>query len=31
MKHLQQVIDHEGHLPALAAKARTEAAEPARG
>ncbi len=31
MVHLQQVIDHEGHLPALSAKARAEAAEPARG
>jgi len=31
MVHLQQVMDHEGHLPALSAKARAEAAEPARG
>ena len=31
MRHLQQPIEHEGHLPALAAKARAEAAEPARG
>jgi hypothetical protein len=31
MVYLQQVIDHEGHLPALAAKARAEMAEPARG
>jgi hypothetical protein len=31
MVHLEQVIAHEGHLPALAAKARAEAAEPARG
>ena len=31
MVHLQQVIDNEEHLPALAAKARAEMAEPARG
>jgi len=31
MVHLQQVMAHEGHLPALSAKARAEAAEPARG
>jgi len=31
MVHLEQVIAHEGHLPALSAKARAEAAEPARG
>jgi ectoine hydroxylase-related dioxygenase (phytanoyl-CoA dioxygenase family) len=31
MRHLQQVIDHESHLPALAAKCRLEMAEPARG
>ena len=31
MRHLRQVIDHEGHLSALAAKARAEMAEPARG
>jgi hypothetical protein len=31
MRHLQQVIEHEGHLPALAAKARAEMPEPARG
>ena len=31
MRHLAQVMEHEGHLPALAAKARAEAAEPARG
>ncbi|MCX6043617.1 MAG: phytanoyl-CoA dioxygenase family protein [Chloroflexi bacterium] len=31
MRFLQQVIEHEGHLPALAAKARAEMAEPARG
>lgn len=30
MRHLQQVIDHEGHLPELSAKARQEMAEPAR-
>ena len=29
--HLEQVMAHEGHLPALSAKARAEAAEPARG
>ena len=29
MRHLQQVIEHEGHLPALAAKARAEMPEPA--
>jgi hypothetical protein len=31
MRHLEQVIAHEGHLPALAAKARAEMAETARG
>ena len=31
MRHLQQVMEHEGHLPALSAKARQEMAEPARG
>ncbi len=31
MRHLQQVIDNEGHLPALSAKARLEMAEPLRG
>ncbi len=31
MKHLQQVMAHEAHLPALAAKARAEMTEPARG
>ncbi len=31
MKHLRQVMTHESHLPALAAKARAEMTEPARG
>jgi hypothetical protein len=31
MRHLRQVMEHEGHLPALAAKARAEMAEPSRG
>jgi hypothetical protein len=31
MRHLQQVIDHEFALPALAAKCRETMAEPARG
>lgn len=31
MRHLRQVMAHEAHLPALAAKARREMAEPARG
>ncbi len=31
MTHLRQVMEHEGHLPALTAKARAEMAEPARG
>lgn len=31
LKHLQQVIEHSGHLPALAAKAREMMSEPARG
>ncbi len=31
MQHLQQVIDHETHLPALSAKARMTMAEQARG
>lgn len=31
MVHLRQVMAHESHLPALAAKARREMAEPARG
>lgn len=31
MQHLRQVMDHESHLPALAAQARQEMAEPARG
>ena len=30
MRHLQQVIEHEGHLPELSARARREMAEPAR-
>lgn len=30
MQHLQQVIEHEGHLPELSARARQEMAEPAR-
>lgn len=30
MRHLQQVIDNEGHLPALSAKARTDLKESAR-
>jgi ectoine hydroxylase-related dioxygenase (phytanoyl-CoA dioxygenase family) len=31
MIHLQQVMEHEAHLPALSAKARAEMAEPSRG
>jgi hypothetical protein len=31
MVHLAQAIEHEGHLPALSAKARAESAEPSRG
>jgi hypothetical protein len=31
MVHLRQVIEHEAHLPALSAKARTEMAESSRG
>jgi hypothetical protein len=31
MVHLAQVIEHEGHLAGLSAKARLEAAEPSRG
>ena len=31
MRHLAQVMAHEGHLPALSAKAKAEMAEPARG
>ena len=31
MRHLRQAMEHESHLPALAAKARAEMAEPARG
>lgn len=31
MQHLRQVMAHEAHLPALAAKARAEMPEPARG
>jgi hypothetical protein len=31
MVHLRQVMEHEAHLPALAAKARAEMAEPSRG
>ena len=31
MIHLQQVMAHEAHLPALSAKVRAEAAEPSRG
>lgn len=31
MRHLAQVMEHEGHLPALTAKARAEMAEPSRG
>jgi hypothetical protein len=30
-KHLQQVMENESHLPALAAKARLEMSEPSRG
>jgi hypothetical protein len=29
--HLEQALAHESHLPALAAKARREMSEPARG
>ncbi len=31
MRHLQQVMEHQSHLPALAARARETMAEPARG
>ena len=31
MRHLQQVLDNEGHLPALTAKAKETMSEPARG
>lgn len=31
MVHLTQVMEHEGHLPALSAKARAETVEPSRG
>jgi hypothetical protein len=31
MRHLQQVMIHEAHLPELAARARESAAEPSRG
>ncbi len=31
MRHLRQPMEHEGHLPALAAKARADMAESARG
>jgi ectoine hydroxylase-related dioxygenase (phytanoyl-CoA dioxygenase family) len=31
MRHLQQVIDHEEHLPALAAQCRATMSEPSRG
>jgi hypothetical protein len=31
MRFLKQVMEHEGHLPALAAKARLTMSEPARG
>ncbi len=31
MRHLRQVMEHEGGLAALTAKARAEMAEPARG
>ena len=31
MRHLQQVIDNEGHLPALSARARMEMSGPAHG
>lgn len=31
MKHLEQVMAHDGHLAELAAKARAEMAEPSRG
>jgi Phytanoyl-CoA dioxygenase (PhyH) len=31
MRHLRQVMEHEGQLPTLAAKARAEMAEPSRG
>ncbi|MDQ3812501.1 MAG: phytanoyl-CoA dioxygenase family protein, partial [Armatimonadota bacterium] len=30
MRHLRQVMEHEAHLPALAAQARAQMAEPAR-
>ncbi|MEM7482681.1 MAG: phytanoyl-CoA dioxygenase family protein [Acidobacteriota bacterium] len=30
MRNLQQIIDNQGHLPALAAKARSEMSEPSR-
>lgn len=31
MRHLRQVIEHEGHLPALVAEAKRRMIEPARG
>jgi hypothetical protein len=31
MRHLEQVMAHEGQLPAMAAKARAEMSEPSRG
>jgi hypothetical protein len=31
MRHLEQVMAHEGGLPALAAMARAEMSEPSRG
>ena len=31
LRHLRQVMEHEGHLPALAAQARAAMPEPARG
>jgi len=31
MRHLEQVMAHESHLPALVAKAKAEMSEPARG
>ena len=31
MRHLRQVMEHEGRLPELAAKARAETVEPSRG
>jgi hypothetical protein len=31
MRHLRQIIEHEGRLPELSAKARREMLEPSRG